>query len=258
MVFEASAVSENRKKIINIYMENVHRKKPETEEFTSSHDGKEGHWLEKQMGIVPNSANMPDLLGHEMKSDTTSKTTFGDWSANYYIFTDDNYNITRDEFLKIFGHPSPEVEGRYSWSGEPTPKIGKVNSFGQELVIDEHNNIGARYSYSKDTRENKSSIVPTYLQKDNLTIARWDAESLKSKLENKFNQMGWFKCLKNKDGAYDEIVFGDPINFETFIGYVATGEIFFDSGMYTGNPRPYSQWRANNSLWEKLVVSRHT
>ena len=29
------------------------------------------------------------LLGFEMKNQTTSKTTFGDWSPNYFIFNDE-------------------------------------------------------------------------------------------------------------------------------------------------------------------------
>ena len=99
--------------------------------------------------------------------------------------------------------------------------------------------------------------MPASFQKDCLIIARWDAESLKKKVESKFNNMGWFKCLKNKQGIYDLIVFGDPMDYDTWIDYVSKGDIFFDSGMYTGNPRPYSQWRANNSLWDKLEVSRH-
>lgn len=31
----------------------------------------------------------------------------------------------------------------------------------------------------------------------------------------------------------------------------------FDSGMYEGNPRPYSQWRANNNLWDSLIIESY-
>ncbi|WP_268544021.1 LlaMI family restriction endonuclease [Candidatus Nitrosotenuis cloacae] len=249
-------ILEIRKEIIGIYVKNVHGKRPDTGTYNSKHDGKGGHWLERQMGLAHNNRTAPDLLDHEMKNDTTSKTTFGDWSADYYIFKDDGFDISRDKFLKIFGHPNPEKGGRYSWSGEPVPKIGVINSFGQGLFIDEHRNIVARYSYSKDTRPDKSSLVPEVCRMENLTIARWDADSLKAKVEKKFNRMGWFKCLRDKDGVYRSIVFGDPISYETWLKFVLSGDIFFDSGMYSGNPRPYSQWRANNSLWDKLVVMR--
>jgi len=49
-------------------------------------------------------------------------------------------------------------------------------------------------------------------------------------------------------------VFGDPINYKKWINGVERGEIFFDSGMYQGNKRPYSQWRAANSYWENLIT----
>lgn len=249
-------VSDDRQTIIDRYMKNVHGKKSVTDKYNKNHDGKEGHWLEEQMGIAPNGNNDADLLGYEMKNDTTSKTTFGDWSADYYIFKDDKFNITKDDFLKIFGHPNLKKEGRFSWSGAPIPKIDSINSYGQKLVIDKNKNIIAQYSYSDDKRENKSSLVPLQCQVENLIIARWDADSLKSKLERKFNKKGWYKCLKDKDDTYNSIVFGPPIDYDTWIEHVAKGDIFFDSGMYTGNPRLYSQWRANNSLWDGMVTDR--
>ncbi len=247
---------DERELIIDRFMKNVFEKKSVTDKYAESHDGREGHWLEKQMGIDPNGINDADLMGYEMKNDTTSKTTFGDWSADYYIFKDDNFKISKDDFLKIFGHPNLKKPGRYSWSGAPIPKIGKVNSYGQVLAIDKDKNILATYSYSHDKREDKSSIVPPDCQVEDLTIARWDAESLKAKLERKFNKKGWFKCLKNNKGEYCSIVFGPPINYDTWIEHVSKGDIFFDSGMYTGNQRLYSQWRANNVFWDKMVEYR--
>jgi len=95
------------------------------------------------------------------------------------------------------------------------------------------------------------------LQKDNLTIALWKAESLKEKLERKFNQKGWFKCEKGEDGTYQTINFGDPINYENWLELVREGVVFFDSGMYQTNKRNYSQWRANNKLWESLITSSY-
>lgn len=250
-------ILKNRQKITEKFMQNVYGKKPDTGKSNSKHAGKAGHWLEKQMGVAHNRNTAPDIFEHEMKNDTTNKTSFGDWSADYYIFKDDKYFMSRDDFLKIFGHPNPKKGGRCSWSGEPIPKINRVNSFGQELLIDKDCNIVITYSYSKDTRANKSSLVPANCRKDSLIIARWDSKSLKAKVENKFNKMGWFKCLKNKDGVYDSIVFGGPIDYNTWKKFVLSGDIFFDSGMYQGNPRPYSQWRAGNSFWDKLILSRH-
>jgi LlaMI restriction endonuclease len=246
-----------KEQIIALFNQNVKGKKSDSSQSNVKHDGKDGHWLERAMGIKANASNSPDLLGYEMKNGTKNKTSFGDWSANYYIFRNKEIGIDRNTFLKIFGKPNMEKEGRLSWSGEPVPKISSFNRFGQKLELDDQNNIHAKYSYSKDQRTDKHQIVPAKLQIENLTIARWDAVSLKKKVENKFNQRGWFQCLKDSQGTYISIVFGSPISFEQWIALVKTGEVFFDSGMYQGNIRPYSQWRAANTVWDKLIVSKH-
>ena len=250
-----------RKEIIERYMKNVHGRKPDTSTSNQRHDGKKGHWLEKQMDTKPNASNSPDLLGYEMKDATTSKTTFGDWGPNYWIFKDSKYEITRDGFMKIFGKSNPKKNNRLSWSGEPVPKIGSTNSFGVEIIIDNNDDISFVYSHSKDKRSDKSSIVPKKIQTENLTIAKWNGsgeKSLREKEENKFNRSGWFKCLKNDLGVYNNIIFGPPMNFETWLSYVKTGEIFFDSGMYQGNNRNYCQWRASNIFWDSLATSMHS
>ena len=247
----------DKEKIIALFNKNVKGKRADTSRMNVDHDGKGGHWLERMMGVKANASNSPDLYGYEMKNHTGSKTTFGDWSADYYIFKDTDYNFNRDDFLKFFGQPNKEKGGRLSWAGKPTPVIKKINLFGQTLVVDKYSNIDAKYFFNSDRRKNKSSIIPVNLQIDNLTIALWEKESLKKKLEKKFNQKGWFKCIKNKEGLYESIVFGDPISFETWIKFVKSGDVFFDSGMYQGKKRPYSQWSANNSFWDKLITSRY-
>ncbi|MFA5432937.1 MAG: LlaMI family restriction endonuclease [Candidatus Paceibacterota bacterium] len=246
-----------KKKIIQLFNENVRGIKPDLSNYKTKHDGKEGHWLETRMLIKPNADNLPDLYGYEMKKSTHSKITFGDWSADYYIFKDKKYKITRNVFLQIFGKPNKEKGGRFSWSGEPCPVIKNYNTFGQKLSVDKNKNILIKYSYSKDKRLNKKKIIPQAMQKENLLIARWENKSIKKKLENKFNIKGWFICVKNTDKIYEKIAFGDPITFDRWIQDVKKGIIFFDSGMYQGNNRPYSQWRANNSYWNNLITKTY-
>ncbi len=257
--------SENRKKIIDRYMEKVHGKIPDTSGFEEKHDGKEGHWLEVEMGIEPNGVNDADLFDHEMKNQTTSKTSYGDWSPDYWIFRDEQYDTfksleksqRRDRFMEIFGQPRPDGKEGHSWSGKPIPKINQVNEFGVDSIIDADKNIIFRYFFSKDTRENKNEQVPVELQQEGIVIARWDADSIKEKIENKFNKMGWYKCTKGKNGAYESIVFGEPMDRDAWFGHVSKGEIFFDCGMYHGNSRNYCQWRASNSFWKSLITERH-
>ncbi len=123
-------INTKKRKIINLFTKKVKGKKADLSKYTVKHAGKEGHWLEKQIGIKPNADNLPDLYGYEMKKSTKSKTTFGDWSADYYIFRDEKYGINRDTFLQIFGKPNMKKKGRFSWSGEPIPTIKKFNTFG--------------------------------------------------------------------------------------------------------------------------------
>ena len=246
-----------KKKIIDLFNKKVKGKKPNTTSSNQSHDGKGGHWLETQMGIVHNGKNAPDIYGFEMKNHTSTKTSFGDWSPNIAIWKGKDKLIDRNTFLHIFGAPNIEKENRYSWSGKPCPKVDSFNTFGQKLVVDKKENINVVYSFLKDKRKNKTKIVPKKFQKDNIIIAIWGKEFMKLKVERKFNSLGWFKCLQDKNGVYYQIVFGDPINFNTWIKGVKKGLIFFDSGMYEGNPRPYSQWRANNKYWESLITSTY-
>lgn len=262
----------NKDKLIRIFRENVKGKSPNTEGMNVRHDGRKGHWLEAQFNIHHNADNSADILGYELKNETTSKTTFGDWSANEYIYNDINYHSVfnaektienRDIFLSIFGKPNDAKGGRYSWSGEPCPKISGYNRFGQRLIITDEQDIVAEYSFSKDQRNNKTTIVPVILQQEHLQLARWyglttpngyKGKCLKDKLEDKFNQNGWFTCKTDCFGCYCKICFGAPMTFDNWIRLVSMGIVFFDSGMYQGNERPYSQWRANNSFWESLII----
>lgn len=261
-----------KEEIIELFRKNVKGKKCDVTGCNVRHDGKFGHWLEHQFGILSNDYNCADIMGYELKNETTSKTTFGDWSANVYVFTDPQYmhcfNGTRkwqkqDDFLRIFGKPNEQKGGRYSWSGTPCPKINIYNEFGQKLIIAENKDILAIYSYSEDKRINKNEIVPKELQIENLVIARWYGETsptnkrtdkcLKAKLEDKFNDKGWFTCKTDANGYYCKICFGKPMNYDEWLELVKAGIVFFDSGMYQGNKRPYSQWRANNNFWNSLI-----
>lgn len=258
-----------KQNIINRFNDKVRGKIPDTENANQRHDGRGGHWLERQMGIDPNGRNEADLFGYEMKNETTSgKITFGDWSADEYIYLhgrgrkinsiNSAYKISRDDFLKIFGKPNPYKNNRYSWSGTPCPTYyNQTTPFGQTLTIDTNDDIIITYNYSKDERLDKSKIVPINMQIDNLIIAKWHKASLKHKLERKFNQNGWFTCSKDADGAYAAIHFGAPMNYNSWISLFKKRVVFFDSGMYETNLRPYSQWRASRGFWHSLITDTY-
>lgn len=251
-------ISNEELEIVRIFEENVLGETPNTAEYNQGHNGSGGHWLEQKMGVRPNADNAPDLLGHEMKNNTTSKTTFGDWSPNYKIFKDNSSGIDRDQFLRIFGKPNPDKDNRYSWSGTPLPTVNRPSPYnGSVMTVDENQDISIIYNYSEDPRQDKAQIVPVHLQQDNLLLVKWDKANLEEKLLNKFGQAGWFKCFQDQNGIYNEIAFGAPMTYENWIMLVREGIVFFDSGMFETNNRPYSMWRASNGYWNSLIVRRY-
>lgn len=230
-----------------------------------THDGEEGHWIETLMGIKHNAKCESDLFGYEMKK-MSSKITLGDWSASEYGFhkkrtiineyndwTNDN-KISKNQFIEYFGNPNPAKGGRYAWSGKCFPTYGIWNYSGQIIIIDENNNICIYYNYKKDTRPTKIKL-PEYLKEDkNYLIAFWKADKLKKHIGEKFNQKGFFICNK-KGGIYSTISFGKPFSFEYFIECFKNRKIILDSGMYCGNSRNYSPFRASaNNFWKDLIV----
>lgn len=55
-------------KIIDFFNKNIKGKKPDVSEQNQRHDGKFGHWLEKQFNIAANADNQADLYGYELKT----------------------------------------------------------------------------------------------------------------------------------------------------------------------------------------------
>jgi len=259
-------MEDGKQKLIELFKKNVLNKSPNIEGMNKRHDGAKGQWLEAQFGKSADSANQADFWGYECKNHTSSKTTWGDWTANYYIF-DDATQLTRDRFLQIFGTPNMKKHGRYSWSGKEVPtRHNDITKFGQSLIVDSNLDISIFYNFNKDNRVSKNSIIPKKFQEGDILLAKWvgyeknndsrKKSALETKVNNKFNQKGWFKCSM-VDGAYNKIIFGDPLPFEEWIRFVLIGDIYFDSGMYEGNSRPYSVWRSDNKFWDKLVTSSY-
>jgi hypothetical protein len=223
-----------------------------------THDGSIGHWIESQFGVSANRDDTADWAGYELKSGK-SKTTFGDWSADWYLWKDGNLEIpTRDVFLQTFGTMSRlERPGRYSWSGRVFPKVNGYNEYGQVMVVESTSNIKIYYDYSKDCRPEKSRIVPQSLQQDKVVLAEWYRSTLEPRVNRKFGQNGWAKFVQNS-GVITGMIIGGPMYFNEWIGYVRTGEVYLDSGMYYDphkpNNRPYANWRASNNFWEGLAI----
>jgi len=260
-------IDPDKQHIITLFNNNVKGKEICLEGKNILHCGKEGHWLEKQMGIIHNAKNEPDIKGYEMKK-SSIKTTLGDFSASEYAFSKNNKRTTinnnnnwsdeikmaRNEFIRFFGNPNPNKNNRYSWSGSCVPTYNNWNFAGQNLLVLENNDLVIYYSFSKDTRSRKNDF-PEFLQHDNIMIAIWKAEKMKPHIENKFNKKGFFICKKIED-KYNKICFGKTFDFEYFIECIKNKKIIFDSGMYEGNSRNYSQFRGSN-FWNELIIEEY-
>lgn len=234
--------------IIEVFNQRVKGRAPDLSKLNSAHDGREGDWLTEQMGLTVNGLNEPDFHGFEMKKDSRGKTTFGDWGPDKAIYKGSNKMINRDAFLEIFGAPNPNKNNRYSWSGRIFPTVHDYNYAGQKIEVEDEG-INIIYRPKLDSRKN---TVPMELKRD-MNLATWNHDSLRNKVERKFNQLGWFRCLKDSEGKYERLVFGAPINYEKFLELFIAGLVFIDCGMHQGNSRPYMTWRAANSVWDELA-----
>ncbi len=259
-------LSEGKKEIIKIFNTKVRGEVIDTSSKNDKHCGAEGHILEELMGIKPNGKNEPDILGYEMKKDS-KRITFGDWSAEEYLFSkkrssllrinEKDIHVPRSLFIELFGTPNKKKGGRYSWSGKCFPSISGYNDCGQVIEINEMGDIVIKYNPEKDQRDTSKLLKELKIQQNEvIIIAYWSKERIKEKVENKFNHNGFFICKKEK-GVYVNICFGKRLNYELFINEFKKGIIFIDSGMYAGNNRPYSQFRANDKLWHSLIVEEY-
>jgi len=255
----------NKQLIIDKFMTNVKHK--EILITSNLHCGSEGHWLETQMGIIHNANNEPDILGYEMKKNS-SKITFGDFSASEYLFSNkkeiiekinnwkkDENKITRTEFIKYFGTPNPLKNNRYSWSGSCVPTYGSWNFCGQMMSFNNNLELCIYYSFDKDMRTDKQ-LYPIFIQ-NNIVIAIWERNKLEQHINKKFNKKGFFIC-KKINNTYEKICFGKPFDFNYFVDNLKNKNIIFDSGMYEGNSRNYSQFRSSaNNFWNILITEEY-
>ena len=259
--------SANKDFIIKKFTENVKGKKICIVGQNTKHDGKEGHWLETQMGIVHNSHNEPDIRGYEMKK-SSKKITLGDFSASEYAFSTrgkrvyintynnwtDELKISRSNFIFYFGNPNINKGSRYSWSGKSVPKYNEWNYNGQILLITDNKDIVIYYSFTKDKRPRKIDF-PNFLRKDDVLIAVWKREKMEPHINKKFNVKGFFMC-KKIDEKFEKICFGKAFDFEYFISSIKNKTIIFDSGMTDGNTRNYSHFRGTN-FWNNLIIEEY-
>jgi len=215
------------------------------------HNGALGHWIEDVFDVPPNSAPEADLHGFEIKSGG-QKGSFGDWMGDWYIWYDDNSEISsRNDFIKTFGTKKrPDKPDRFSWTGVDFGKIvsDRFSECGQKMSIDSNDGINIHYNFMHDNRLNKNSIIPEKLRTGDVLIARYSREKMANFVNRKFGQKGWVLFSLRKR-AIDALYLGKPFYFEDWIEWVRSGEIELDSGMNTDTSRNRSKFRAKKSWW---------
>ena len=132
--------------------------------------------------------------------------------------------ISKCDFIRTFGNPNPNKNNRYSWSGSCVPTYNNWNSNGQILTINKDNDI----------LRNIKINFPLSLLYGNLQ--KWNN-----------NKKGFFIC-KKIGNTYEKICFGKTFNYDYFIECMKNKKIIFDSGMYDGNNRNYS------NFWNELII----
>ena len=213
-------------------------------EKQNNHDGRKGHALEESMKLKINSRNEPDIYGFEMKNNTNSKITFIDKSPDKKFFegieikqNDKNIKLIFWNTFKRCNSCGIKIGG---W------KINKFDINGQCMYVDCNNNICILYNFSHDKRYDKYIRVSDfYKDNKNHTIIIWERESLKTSINNKWNQRGFFICKNDCNGKYNKLLFGKPISFDYWITEVKNNNIYYD-GYSSLNGRWRGVFRASN------------
>ena len=244
------SIHSNKQFILERFNENVRGKEIFLEGQHKHHCGKEGHWLETQMGLKHNAKNEPDILGYEMKTGDKA-TTFIDKTPDYIYLNGEilpkRNKSAKKEFYDKYASPKN--------TDKPTPggwSINKYNNTGQKAFVDISNNIYIEYNYEHDTRENKDTLN---LNKSPHVIMQWNRDSLKTTIENKFNQKGFFKC-KKEGNCFVKICFGSRITFERWLEEFKKGTIYHEGYSHVSG-RGRHQFRAKNSFWDSLITEEY-
>jgi len=162
------------------------------------HACEEGHWLEERFCVQRNAHKSADCFGYEIKK-ASDKITFGDWSADEYIFRSGvvllQHNthvpidaLDRNMFMCLFGTYHTEKK-RFSWSGSSCPKMNEMNSYGQMMVMDPQENIYIIYSPHFDIF---GADKPSWVWLREVTVlAFWSRAKIHQHVCQKFNQRGF-------------------------------------------------------------------
>ena len=147
-----------------------------------------------------------------------------------YEMKKDSKKITFGDFSAseyLFSKDKKYINDTNKWDADLVniTKDQFIKFFGTQKIL--KNN---RYSWS-------GSCIPTY---------------------NNWNTCGQ-KLTVTYENTYNKICFGKKFDYECFIDGIKNKIVFFDSGMYIGNNRNYSQFRScTGNFWDTLIIEEYT
>ena len=276
--------SEAKRIIKERFNSKVFGKYPDKDELSALHKGALGHWFESMLGSKIDSDGNADILGFECKIDST-KTSWGDWGANYRIFADETFgfksSITENmwDFVRYFGVLREDtIKGSYySWSGTHVPTNLNDSTVAGTTLSKKDGDILITYNIDDDKRADKSLLLPKYLQKNNLVLMKWcgtnlsfanfkndvivnnrpikvkfnglnQSVSLEARLKRKFNINGMIIGLSDKKRGFYGLRFLKPVSLNDWLLFLENKDVFYDTALTTLNKRPYNQWRSNKKF----------
>lgn len=251
---ETIGIDLDKQNIIKLFNDNVRGVTIQLcDDSNTKHCGKDGHWLETMMNVKHNAKNEPDINGYEMKTGK-SATTFIDKSPDF-MFLDGVSIPKRNKTMK---RQFWENYASKKQSEEPTIggwSVNKWNASGQRMRINEDNSVSIVYDCDHDTRTNKQELNINAIPHE---IMKWETNSLKMAIENKFNKKGFFKCVKGdkEKNAFSKIGFGAPFTFNKWMDCLRTGVIYHDSYSKL-NGRGRHSFRALNNFWDQLITEEY-
>ena len=224
------------------------------EKHNPNYHGEEGIWIEKQMGLKPNSKNEPDILGYEMKK-KSNVITFIDKQTDEKFLEGKAINkrnkLKKEKWWKLFERTNSKDCRVGGW------KLNIWDNNGQCLQTDNDNNINIAYSWEQDKREDKEEKMSDYYKnKKEHVIGTWRKDTLKKCIERKFNNKGWITFKKDKENRYEKICFGSPIDFDKWISSFKKREVYYD-GYSRLNGRWRGTFRAKKDWWNKQITSEY-
>jgi len=204
-----------KNEILKIWQKNIYNKELSQSQLNNNFSGKSGNLLEIAFGLKVNNENKSDFIDFELKL-YSSIITFGDWKGIY--LWEINQNISRNDFLRFFGHYN-KIKKNYYFTGPLY--FGEISKRGFYWEL-KRNRLNLCYNSLEDS---KQYLVPKKFQTI-LILVTWNIKDLKTKYLNKFS--GNIILAKKIKGIHKKLLIINNISWNNFLFKFKNNIIKFD------------------------------